>query len=157
MKRFSAIIAILIAFVAGKITADYKSGKKYLSLEKKYQKNLAIIEMLKMWVQQKQNGRLTETFFERNNYHKIAIYGMNYLGERLLDDLQNSQIDVKYAIDRNADKIVSRLQVVLPDSELEEVDAIIVTAIGYFDEVKHVLSQRVRCPIVALDDVLGNL
>lgn len=157
MKRFLVTITILIAFIAGRITGDLKSGKKYLLLEKKHHKDAAIIKMLTIWVQQKQNGRLTERFFERNNYHKIAIYGMNDIGERLLDDLKNSQIEVKYAIDRNADNIMSKLKVVFPDSELEEVDAVVVTAIGYFDEIRETLYQRVKCPIVALNDVLGNL
>lgn len=157
MKKLFATTAILIAFIAGRITGDLKTGKKYLLLEKKNQKDLAIIEMLTLWVQQKQNGRLTETFFERNNFYKIAIYGMNYLGERLFDDLQNTQINVRYAIDRNADKIVSKIKVVRPDSELEDVDAIVVTAIGYLDEIRETLSQRVKCPIIALNDVLGNI
>lgn len=157
MKKILVAVAISIAFITGRITGEYKSGKKYLLLEKKHQNDSAMIDMLTMWVQQKQKGLLTETFFERNHYHSIAIYGMNYLGERLLDDLKNSQIDVKYGIDRNADKIISGIEVVRPDSKLEKVDAVVVTAIGYFDEIRETLAQRVRCPIIALNDVLGNL
>lgn len=46
-------------------------------------------------------------YFLRNGYKKITIYGMRYVGETLLDELKNSEINVVYGIDKNADFVCS--------------------------------------------------
>ena len=40
------------------------------------------------------------------------------------------------------------------DDELEEVDAIVVTPISAFGEIKQTLEKKVDCPIISLEDVL---
>ena len=42
---------------------------------------------------------------------------------------------MKYAIDKNADGIYSDVEIVTPQEELKEVDAIVVTPVFYFDEI----------------------
>jgi hypothetical protein len=34
------------------------------------------------------------------------------------------------------------------------VDAIVVTAITFFDEIEEKLSEKIDCPIISLDDIL---
>ena len=37
---------------------------------------------------------------------------------------------------------------------LETVDAVVVTAITFFDEIEERLSEKVDCPIISLEDIL---
>ena len=43
-----------------------------------------------------------------------------------------------------------------PEEVLKDVDAIIVTPIFYFEEIKRKLSAKVRCPIISLEDIINN-
>ena len=74
-----------------------------------------------------------------------------------MQDLQETRIIVKYAIDKNADKIVCGIKTVKPDAELERVDAIIVSAVYHSEDIRKLISSKIDCPIISLDDVLGNL
>ena len=109
---------------------------------------------MNQWIIDKQNGKDLREFFLENGYKEIAIYGMSYLGERLLDELDGTDIAVKYAIDRNADNIYAPCEVVKPDDILSSVDAIIVTPVFYFDEIERQLVPKVNCPVISLEDVI---
>lgn len=106
------------------------------------------------WLQIRQEGRTLAEYFEKHNYKTVAIYGMKELGERLLDELKDSDVKVCYAIDKNADQIYADVDIVTPDDELEPVDVIVVTAIYYFDEIAENLSEKVDYPIVSLEDIV---
>ncbi|WP_251208677.1 hypothetical protein [Acetatifactor aquisgranensis] len=158
MKRvFSSVFVGIVAFTLGKILGKICLANKLSLLDEKYTKNQCIINTFDLWLQQKQDNHQIQDFFLRNGFREIAIYGMHYLGEHLLRDLRETEITVKYAIDKNADKIACGVKVIPPDAELEKVDAIIVTAIYYFDDIEKQLASKIDCPIISLDDVLGNL
>lgn len=148
---------IVVAFLLGKACGKIGLANKLSSLDEKNNKNQSIINTFDLWLQQKQDNHQIQDFFLRNGFREIAIYGMHYLGEHLLRDLRETEITVKYAIDKNADKIACGVKVIPPDAELEKVDAIIVTAIYYFDDIEKQLASKIDCPIISLDDVLGNL
>ena len=109
---------------------------------------------MNQWVKVKQEGKNLAEYFEREGYHEIAIYGMSYAGETLVDELQESNIKIKYGIDKKANAIYADFDVISPDEELEEVDAIVVTSITFFDEIEEMLSKKVDCPIISLEDIL---
>lgn len=82
---------------------------------------------------------------------------MNYVGETLLSEMAGSEVTVKYGIDKNAERIYQDIDVVLPDDALDDVDAVIVTAVTFFDEIEETLSQKVNCPILSLEDILCEI
>lgn len=117
-------------------------------------KHLALFLMMNQWVKVKQEGKNLSEYFEKNGYQKIAIYGMSYAGETLIDELKETKTKAAYGIDRNADSIYSDLKIVSIEEELAEVDAVVVTAITFFDEIEEQLSQKMNCPILSLEDIL---
>ncbi len=117
-------------------------------------KHLALYLMMNQWVKVKQAGKSPAAYLERNGYKKIAIYGMSYAGETLLDELKGTGIEVAYAIDRNAASIYSEVGVVSMEDNFEEVDAVVVTAIAFFDEIEEALETKMDCPILSLEDIL---
>lgn len=114
-------------------------------------------DVLVQWVSLKQEGKSLASYFEENNYKTVAIYGMKELGERLYDELRNSDIEVKYIIDKNADAIYSEIDVITPDEKLPKVDVIVVTAIHYYDEIEEMLTEKVNYPVVSLEDIVFEL
>ena len=71
--------------------------------------------------------------------------------------MKESGIEVKYAIDKNANSIYSDLEVYLPEDGFPDVDVIVVTAISFFDEIYDLLVGKIDCAIVSLQDILYEL
>ena len=66
----------------------------------------------------------------KKGYKKIAIYGMSFLGERLLEDVMQNGIFVEYGVDIRADQLDVSIPMFLPNDELPKVDVYIITTIG---------------------------
>ena len=155
MKK--GIISILSALTGATIgagamgTIKRKEIKKTKSMSDKH---FALFLMMNQWVKVKQEGKNLSSYFEKNGYKKIAIYGMSYVGETLVDELKGTEVQVVYGIDKNADSLYAVVDVITIEDTLEEVDAIVVTAITYFGEIKEQLRAKVDCPIISLEDIL---
>lgn len=78
-------------------------------------------------------------------------------GKTLLNELQNTDIEVIYGIDKNAQNLYSDVDIVSIDDTMEDVDAIVVTAITFFDDIERQLSEKADCPILSLEDVLHEV
>ena len=117
-------------------------------------KHLELFKMMTQWVQVKQNGKSLVSYFEEHGYNRIAIYGMSYAGETLLNELKTSDIIVEYGIDRNATSIYADIDIVSTTDDMRKVDAIVVTAITFFYEIEEMLSEKIDCPIISLEDIL---
>ena len=153
-KGVISVLSMLTGAVAGAGVVSKRSGEKINDFRNLSDKHLALYLMMNQWVKVKQEGKNLASYFEKNGYKKIAIYGMRYVGETLLSELKGTEVQVAYAIDRNADIIYSDIDVFTVDDELEQVDAIVVTAITFFDDIKENLSDKVSCPIISLEDIL---
>ncbi len=148
------LAGVVTGVVAGGITAGKVSSKKIKELLDGHLKVHELYMAFDQWLRIRQEGKTLVEYFEKNGYKTVAIYGMKELGERLYDELKDTGIEVRYIIDKNADSIYADVDVVTPDDELEPVDAIVVTAIYYFDEIEENLSEKVDYPIVSLEDIL---
>ncbi len=158
MKKTAAGVLSVLSAVGGAAAGGAVIGKQLSSrltdTQKMSDKHLALFTMMNQWVKVKQEGKNLSSYFEKNGYKEIAVYGMSFAGETLLGEFKASDVKVKYGIDRNADRIFADVEVVTPDSYLEEVDAIVVTSITFFDEIERMLSEKMDCPIISLEDVL---
>ena len=132
-------------------------SKKTKEAQKYADKHLAIMQVMNQWIINKQEGKSLVTFFEENGYKTFAIYGMSYLGERLEDELRDSGIKVAYAIDKNAENIYADVEVRDPKDAMDDVDAVIVTSVFFFDEIEEQLENVFDCPIISLEDIVQEV
>lgn len=158
MKKLTiAGLAALLGASAGAIALESVQKPKVLKKADHTQKMTEFYRLLIEWLRIKQEGESLVPFFVQNGYKTVAIYGMKELGERLYDELKDSEIEVKYIIDKNADTIYADVDVVDPEDTLEDVDVIVVTAIHYFDEIEENLSGKVDYPVISLEDIVYEL
>ncbi len=153
-KAASVILSVLTGTVLGGVVVRKAAGDKVAKAERMSDKHLSLFLMMNQWVKIKQEGKNLASYFEKNSYNKIAIYGMSYAGETLIDELKGSGVTVAYAIDKNADSLYADVDIVSTDDDFEQVDAVVVTAITFFDEIEEQLSEKMDCPIISLEDVL---
>ena len=102
----------------------------------------------------KQKGIDISNFFSDRGIYTIAIYGVHYLGQRLRDELEESKVKVKYAIDKKTEVEDWQIPIFHPDENLPEVDAIIITPVFDFLEIKQKLSVKMECPIISIEALL---
>ena len=76
------------------------------------------------------------------------------MGQRLYDELKGSPVDVKYVIDRNPSIEDWEIPVVHPDDTLEKVDAVVITPIFDFLDIKADLAQKMDCCITSIEEML---
>ena len=153
-KPVISILSTLTGAIIGAGAVGKMSMDKTQKIQSMSDKHLALFLMMNQWVKVKQEGKNLSQYFEQNEYKKIAVYGMSYAGETLIDELKGTGIDVAYGIDKSYDSIYSDVDVVSVEDELEKVDVIVVTAISFFDEIEEQLSEKIDCPIVSLEDIL---
>lgn len=156
-KGFIAVLSSLAGAAAGAGATAQMAAKRTKQQKEYADKHLALYLLMNQWVRIKQDNKSIADHLKEEGYKEIAIYGMNYVGETLLKELQDSGVDVKYGIDKNAGNINSDINVVTPEEELEAVDAVIVTAITFFYEIDESLSKKIDCPILSLEDILYEL
>ena len=148
MKRgtisvISAIAGTIVGAAIGASKASKIISEDYDKMKDLADKHRDLFLLMNQWVKIKQEGN-----------KKVAIYGLSYVGETLLDELKDSSIMLAYGIDKNADNIYADIDVVSLNDKLDEVDVIIVTAITFFDQIVEELSNKVKCPIVSIEDIL---
>ncbi len=132
----------------------FKYGNEVRELFVQQKKDHILYEFMNRWMMLKQRGIEISTFFSEKGIDTVAIYGIRHMGERLYDELKESEVDVKYVIDRNPIELDGKVQVRHPDEELEPVDAVVITPILDFLEIKDKLSDKLDCLMFFIEDVL---
>lgn len=153
----AAFLAGLVGLVVGIGYEFVKEEKRLDKVENKYNKFESFYKLLITWVEMKQEGKNIVEYLEYNNIKTIAIYGMKELGECLVKELENSSIEIKYVIDQNIGRIETTYPKFTPEDDLMPVDAIIVTAIYYYQEIEEQLSTKIDCEIISLEDAVYGL
>ena len=154
MKRLQVLFMILAGCTGAKVGAAISREKWKTQVRQGSNKYWQAYLMMDRWVRLKQEGKSLSGYFKERGYNSIAVYGMSHAGITLLDELANSEIEVKYGIDVNADKIYVDIPMRKATDDLEKVDAVVVTPIYYFDEIEKNISEKISCPIIPLDDVI---
>lgn len=162
MSRWISLIASGAAGIAaGLITgtwiakkADADEGNSWKAYADKH---MEMFLLMNQWVRAKQDGKSFASCLRNMGIKTIAVYGMHYIGETLIRELENTEIQILYGIDKNAeDMIYPEVDVITMDSRFEPVDAIIVTAITCFDEIKGALEKKCNCKIISIEDIVYN-
>ena len=152
----SSILSAIGGIAVGAAGIRKFMGKRVENIKNLSDKHLDLFLMMNQWVKVKQDGKNLSQYFEKAGYKNIAIYGMSYAGETLVDELKNTDINVAYGIDKkSASKYYyTAIDILSTDDDLEPVDVVVVTAITFFDEIEEKLSEKVSCPIISLEDIL---
>lgn len=155
-KSVISALAMVAGGIIGASTIGKISNDRAEKIQEKSDKHLALFLMMNDWVKVKQEGKNLSSYLKKQGYKRIAIYGMSYAGETLVNELMGSEIVLAYGIDQR-DGLYSYINILSVDNALPEVDAIVVTAITFFDEIENVLKDKVSCPIISLSDIIDKM
>lgn len=166
MIYFVAFLAFLAGGIVGAMTFGRWLKNALEKMTKQAAKDAELFHFMVAWMRFRQKGRNLSEGLVKKGYHHIAVYGMSFIGELLLQELSGTDVLVEYGIDQNAETIptstartadglhVPDVPLCTPTGELKPVDAVVVTSLAYFDEIEEQLAKRMDCPIIAVDDLL---
>lgn len=152
-----SIMGIITGSIGGMILTTHLNNISIKEKNSKINKYRSYYEILNQWLILKQEGKSLEKYFLDNEYKNIAIYGMGELGNRLYDELKDSNIKVKYAMDSNYSGQYTELDIKELEDDLPEVDIIVVTAIFAFDEIENNLKSVTDCNIISLENAVYGI
>lgn len=110
-------------------------------------------QLLFQWYMSKYKTSIEQKLIEMG-LKNIAIYGMGNLGIMLHKELSTGKINVVYGVDVSSQISTEGLEIYNIDDVLPSADAIIVTPVYFFSEIKNNLSRVVDFPIISLDDLI---
>lgn len=144
-------------FVAG----GYRLIKFYYSViekeKKEKEKYKSLFKLMARWLENKGTEKKIASYLEEMDIHTVAIYGMGDAGKRLYDELKNTNVTVKYAIDKKQIEIDGEIEIITLDSDFRAVDAVIVTAINDFSSIAEALKQKTDARIISLEQIIYEL
>lgn len=113
---------------------------------------------LQATIQRWLNVKLEKKHFDRvlrqRQIHSIAIYGMSYLGWCLYTELENSETEVSYIIDRamrDGDEIFKVRHL---GENLPRVDAVIVTVLGDTRNLCNLIREQYEYTVLTIQQIL---
>lgn len=117
------------------------------------EKNNLILNMQSRWMTLMQNGVKLGTVLSRKGYKKVAIYGYGHLGRTLYRELSDSECSVLYILDKKAEgKAGSNTEIIKPKAGLRDVDAVIVTAVADYEQIREQYEREI--PYISLADII---
>lgn len=135
--------------------ANYRlvKNKIYERQEKMANDEMQIFLLKRMLMQHDGEGGLI-AYLKRNTYRKVAIYGMEHLGQCVMHRLMESDAGLELLIGIDGDKVSSEIDIYRPDDSMPEVDVVIVTAVSGYEGIKDKLKKKFLCPIVSLEELV---
>lgn len=153
-KGIVIVLSVIVGVILGVFGVGYVLSKENTLQSKKVDKYKGYYNLLNQWLILKNEKKEVKQYFINNNYNTIAIYGMGEMGCRLIEELENSDIEIKYTIDKKSGGLYANVEVLDMDDDLEEVDVVVVTATFAFDDILCELEKKLNCPIISLEDLL---
>ena len=94
-------------------------------------KHFGLFMLMNQWVKVKLRKKSIASYLEERGFRNIAIFGLSYAGDALVEELQDSNICICYGIDKQAEFIYQDFDVISPDMDLRKADAVIVTTVMF--------------------------
>ncbi|RKM59525.1 hypothetical protein D6856_09920 [Butyrivibrio sp. XB500-5] len=151
------LVGVIIGIILGEKLIGSERKKAYAKKELEVKKFRTNYYILLQWLNKAENNRSIGEYLASKGYKKIAIYGMGELGELLLLKLRDTDIEVPYAIDKNAENIGVDVVIKTPNDDLPDVDAVIVTTVLWYWELRRMLKEKLDCDILSLEDIVYEM
>ncbi len=150
-KKILSVLIFIVGLLGGSIYTLHKEDqiiKKWFEI---CQKDEKIIRLYCFWMRHKGSYAV---YLKGLGYQKVAVYGVGYIGKSFINELEDSCVEILYAIDRNPDQSVTGVRIIKPDEVMEGADVVVITALNDYDEIKKEISKKIKIPIISIEDVI---
>ena len=156
-KALKIIISCTAGFLSGGYISSIMAKEVIKPIQQQSDKILKYYRIFDRWLLLRQRNISLDVYFRKHGYRSVAIYGRKELGCRLLDELQDTDIEVVCMIDQMTDGMDGRVRVITPEDRIPEADVIVVTASYYFESIRAELNKKTDCPVIAMEEIIYGI
>lgn len=138
-----------IALDINYVKSELSDNGQEIDINAKYWKTQAYYNLMNKWFTNVQNNKKIEQVLRSLHIKSIAVYGIGILGKHLLKELENSSINVVSCMDKNTK--FSRSM-----DGYSDIDAIIVTPVLEYKEIRLWLKEFFDVPIMSLEELISE-
>lgn len=109
------------------------------------------------WIDAKRRGKSVAEYLKGENIKTVAIYGMGDIGTKLCKELQGTDITIKYVMDQGISIDTSYAPIKKLNENLPIVDAIVITPVNAYSQIRDSLSDKTNSNIISIEDIIFNL
>lgn len=126
---------------------QWRKKKKEMEVERA-NKLGGIQRIFKDWTYLENQNISVADFLGKQGIARIAIYGLEYIGGRLFNELRDTDVDVVCGIDQMADRMfmeglpIVKFEDARTVEYMQQVDAIVITASISFQKIKKMIEER---------------
>lgn len=158
MKIFKEVLILIWGIIVGVVFEKSHGKNKISSLNDNYNKYYDYYQLMNKWLISKEEGKTVACYFKEENIKTIAIYGAGDMANRIVAELQESDIIVKYAIDQNICCTNSDIPKIYGlDDKLPKVDAIVITPFHAFNTISSSLRKCCDYQMLSLQEIIYSL
>ena len=150
-KYFLLGIGIVIGITLDRINLRKVIKDKDVENEKVRQN----FNILGEWLSMYERGEHIAKKLLELNIETVGIYGMGILGSHLYRQLDNTKVKVNYIIDKNDLKGIYTAKLIKPCDHMENIDAVIVTPVYQFNNIKRNILKYNDIEVISLREVLA--
>lgn len=146
-----------LGYLAQEEEKEIRKRANLISLQdEKYCKEKKYKQLLDVWMDLRERKISLENILLNKNLNKIIIYGGGILGKHLYFELLNGKIHVESFMDQKGYVNFGDVKTVIPGENIELVDAIIVTPVTEYMQIREYLNTIYRCRIISIESILLN-
>lgn len=154
-KRIITGLLSIGSFVLGFVLG----GKVLVSMindyKKRMKRNFSNMMLFNDWLEFLYSGGKIEQYFYNQGYKRIMIYGNGYIGKRLRQALDQTDIEIVAIMDKVVPADEKELVIGI-DSVIPDIDCVIVTPVFFYDEISAMLKEKTNVPIVSIQSVIDK-
>lgn len=109
------------------------------------------------WLHKKMNNCNIYSYLQERGVNSVAIYGAGDLGKLVIEELSQTNIEVKYCIDNGISNMENNINIITKEDPLEAVDVIIVTPCFYFYGIEQELKKRTSIRVISLEKIIYEM
>lgn len=154
-KLMLILILLAIVFVVNVVVYEHHLRKDFVKLLKCNEKIKREFQMLNYFLKYEYWKEPLADSLLKMNVNCIAVYGLGEVGNRVIERLEDSQIEVKYGIDcgKGADWCRNR-KVYTLEEQLPQVDVILISVFDKDSEIRKKLQEKTNVKIMSLEEIV---
>lgn len=155
--RLKTVGKVVFPFLAGNISL-YLFYKLKWNKKTADNKNKKYSQLFDNWLILTERGDTIDTFFKERNIKEIAIYGYGNIGRHLVTQLSDSDISIKYVIDKRKGGILTdNIPCYQISDKMPSVDAIVITPFCEYSQIENGLRGITPAKLISIEDIVYEL
>ena len=148
------LIMFLLGIITGGMMIFTLLMKKISSINALNEEYNEIMCIQNLWMEKVENGQRITDLLKQKEYSVVAIHGIGMLGVRLLNQIRQTDIEVRYIIGERKDSIYRDIPVKELSPDLEPVDVIIVTSSYYYYEIEKRIKSYLSYEVISIERLI---